>query len=748
MSRRLFITSSPNENLALTNKIYSSIDCFPPNVKYVIININPNLHKQPNDILIFNLESHSDIKNNQIAFNIEHRKWLKIALKDEIEIIPYYPTNLEDITMTELHIDIQLLKKQQIPDQQIKCNLANIIDQFITKFTNNIFMLNQPILFEYINTHDEQHQIILFNITITKIINLGYYSYGILHPNTYIKLNNIENENKLYILSNNITNSNPKKYEQTRKTIINPDWNFEKMGVGGLDNEFSTMFRRAFASRIMPNEIVEKLGIKHVKGMILYGPPGTGKTLMARQIGKMLNGCEPKIVNGPEILNKYVGESEANIRQLFEDAEQEYKLKGDFSRLHIIIFDEIDSICKSRGTVQNSGVADSIVNQLLSKIDGINSLNNILLIGMTNRIDMLDEALLRAGRLELHIQIGLPDEQGRYQIFLIHTKKMRENNYLDQDVDLYQLAKSTKNFTGAEIEGLIRSAISFATQRCIKTSNVDLDMNNITNSLTDIQNLKITNQDFNLALTEIIPSNGISIQNIPNNLTILHGLSENILSKGQEISTLLRTSNKTTLISLLLYGDISTGKTALAAKIALNSEFPCVKYISAEQMILYNEQARCNEIIKIFNSAYISPLSIVIIDDIERLIDYVSVGMRFSNMILQCLLVHIKKQPPNGHKIFIICTSKYDKNSILNDLSIIDNITLFEQIDKINNLEQLIYILEQLKCFNDNEIQILNNICNSIHNSIHIGIKKLYMIIEMCMQYPEIIRINEFIKLL
>ena len=99
------------------------------------------------------------------------------------------------------------------------------------------------------------------------------------------------------------------------------------MGIGGLDQEFSAIFRRAFASRVFPPSIVEKLGITHVKGILLFGPPGTGKTLMARQIGKMLNAREPKIVNGSEILNKYVGASEENIRKLFADAEKEVRVR-------------------------------------------------------------------------------------------------------------------------------------------------------------------------------------------------------------------------------------------------------------------------------------------------------------------------------------------------------------------------------------------------------------------------------------
>jgi vesicle-fusing ATPase len=111
------------------------------------------------------------------------------------------------------------------------------------------------------------------------------------------------------------------------------------------------------------------LDISFCIGIILHGPPGTGKTLIARQIGKMLNAREPKVVNGPEVLSKYVGASEENIRKLFADAEKEYKEKGDESGLHIIIFDELDAIFKHRGSTNSgTGVGDTVVNQLLSKV--------------------------------------------------------------------------------------------------------------------------------------------------------------------------------------------------------------------------------------------------------------------------------------------------------------------------------------------------------------------------------------------
>lgn len=142
-----------------------------------------------------------------------------------------------------------------------------------------------------------------------------------------------------------------------QRNLFKTDFNFEQLGIGGLDKEFADIFRRAFASRIYPPAVVAQLGISHVKGMLLYGPPGTGKTLIARQIGKALRAKEPKIVNGPEVLNKYVGQSEENIRALFADAEADQKKLGDNSPLHIIIFDELDAICKSRGSVPSGAVS-------------------------------------------------------------------------------------------------------------------------------------------------------------------------------------------------------------------------------------------------------------------------------------------------------------------------------------------------------------------------------------------------------
>lgn len=305
------------------------------------------------------------------------------------------------------------------------------------------------------------------------------------------------------------------------------------MGIGGLEKEFSEIFRRAFASRIIPPELIKQLGCKHVKGILLYGPPGTGKTLIARQIGKMLNAREPKIVNGPEIFSKWIGESEANIRDLFVDAEKEQKKFGEESGLHIIIFDEVDSICKPRGDGISHKVNENVVNQLLSKLDGIEQLNNILVIGLTNRKDMIDEAFLRPGRFEFQMEIGLPDEAGRLQILNIHTAKMREFERMDLDVDLQEIASKTKNFSGAELEGLVRAAQSNAINRLLKSGPKEvIDPEKCPNFL-------INNADFMLAIeNDIKPAFGISTESFKTYL------SRDIIDWGTSVSTILNEGDR------------------------------------------------------------------------------------------------------------------------------------------------------------------------------------------------------------
>jgi len=246
-----------------------------------------------------------------------------------------------------------------------------------------------------------------------------------------------------------------------------------RTGVGGLDEELQSIIRRVFLSRRLPEGTVESLGLQHISGVLLYGPPGCGKTLIARLISQAMTEREAVIVNGPEVLDKWVGEAERNVRALFAEAELEWLQRGRESALHVVVLDELDAFCRSRGSLRGdtSGVRDSVVNQLLAKMDGVKRLENVLVIGLTNRKDLIDPALLRPGRLEVHVEIKAPTTNGRKEIMAIHLKKMKEAGRLTpgalQWAETEPLDPEMDGWSGADIAGLVRSATSFAVQRAL-----------------------------------------------------------------------------------------------------------------------------------------------------------------------------------------------------------------------------------------------------------------------------------------
>ena len=239
-------------------------------------------------------------------------------------------------------------------------------------------------------------------------------------------------------------------------------------------------------------------------------------------------------------------------------------------------------------------------------MDGVDSLNNILVIGMTNRKDMIDEAMLRPGRLEIHLEIGLPDEFGRKQIFEIHTRHMKQNNLLGDDVNFDDLSARTKNYTGAEIEAVCRGATSFALFKDLDLSSLgkkeevkDKKAASKASSKTKggndtlVTDRKVTMADFEQALEENKPAFGVDNDNLQNSIRGgFYNFGESfteVYKNGQNFLTEIKNSKTTPLLSILLEGKNGSGKTALAAKLALESQFPFVKLISPENFVGYSE---------------------------------------------------------------------------------------------------------------------------------------------------------------
>ncbi|ADI32436.1 CDC48 family AAA ATPase [Staphylothermus hellenicus] len=231
--------------------------------------------------------------------------------------------------------------------------------------------------------------------------------------------------------------------------------------IGGLE-DVKQQLREAVEWPMKHPEVFEQMGIEAPKGILLFGPPGTGKTLLAKAVATE-SGANFIAVRGPEILSKWVGESEKAIRQIFRRARQVAPA--------VVFFDEIDSIAPARGYRHDtSGVTDRIVNQLLTELDGIEPLRKVVVIAATNRPDILDPALLRPGRFDRLIYVPPPDFKARIEIFKVHTKKMP----LAPDVDLEELARRTEGYTGADIAAVCREAAILALREEFKVRPVEM----------------------------------------------------------------------------------------------------------------------------------------------------------------------------------------------------------------------------------------------------------------------------------
>jgi vesicle-fusing ATPase len=660
-----------------------------------------------------------------ISLSDAQRTWMQVALTDIVEVQSYDPFSQGPQSyLGGMDIEVGFAGKKATEAPYDQDELAKA---FANNFRHQIFSPGQQLLMDYksIPLRMTVRTVELVDMTSLKSSDAAQqtspHARGILTPETMI---NYFKDARTPI---NLKGSNRRP---AANSVVRPDFKFEDMGIGGLDKEFSDIFRRAFASRIFPPGLAEKIGIQHVRGILLFGPPGTGKTLIARQIGKMLNAREPKVINGPEVLNKFVGQSEENIRKLFADAEQEQREKGDESGLHIIIFDELDAVCKQRGSGAGggTGVGDSVVNQLLTKLDGVDQLNNILLIGMTNRKDMIDEALLRSGRLEVHMEISLPDEHGRAQILKIHTSKMVQNDIMGHDVDLQELAKLTRNFSGAEINGLVKSASSFAMQRHIKVGTVAA----IDDSIKD---MKVMMPDFLRALDEVKPLFGVSEEDLQ------RAVEGGIIPFSEHIDKILRTggdfikqvkSNTTPLLSVLVHGPRGAGKTALAARIAMDSEFPFIKLVRPVDMIGMNEMQKILHLQKVFTDAYKSPLNILVLDDIDLIIDWVPIGPRFSSSVLAAIKGLMKNKPPQGRPLLIFGTTS--EKTVLQQLQLDFQAQI--AVPNVNTQDQLAKIMQHSGIFSDSEIKgAINDIAESTGgDQIGVGVQRVLLGIQTAMQ--------------
>ncbi|TET11873.1 MAG: AAA family ATPase [Candidatus Thorarchaeota archaeon] len=405
-----------------------------------------------------------------------------------------------------------------------------------------------------------------------------------------------------------------------------PDVTYED--IGGLGKEL-TKIREMVELPMKSPELFKRLGITPPKGVLLMGPPGTGKTLIAKAVANE-SGANFKIINGPEIMSKFYGESEQKLRETFEDAEK--------NAPSIIFIDELDSIAPKRAEVTGE-VERRVVAQLLALMDGLAARGQVIVIGASNRPDDIDEALRRPGRFDREIVIGVPDKQGRLEILQIHTRAMP----LEEDLDIERLAAVTHGFVGADLSALAREAAMKALRRVLP--HIDPETGDIPADV--LNNLYVTQADFDMALAEVSPSalRELLVEKPNVRWDDVGGLAKVKMQLREAVEAPLNHPEVfeemgiRTPKGVLLFGPPGTGKTLLAKAVATESE---ANFISVRGPEIFNKYVGESEkaVREIFKKARQVAPCVLFFDEIDAILasrgqrDDTGVSQRIVNQFL------------------------------------------------------------------------------------------------------------------
>ena len=378
--------------------------------------------------------------------------------------------------------------------------------------------------------------------------------------------------------------------------------------LGGLKNEVQKI-REMIELPMRHPELFDKIGVEAPKGVLLYGPPGTGKTLLAKAVAGETNAHFISL-SGPEIMGKHYGESEERIREIFTQAEE--------NAPSIIFIDEIDSIAPKRDEVSGE-LEKRIVSQLLTLMDGMKSRGKVVVIAATNRPDSIDPALRRPGRFDREIEIGIPDDEGRFDILSIHTRGMP----IDEKVDLKQISKTTHGFVGADLEVLSKEAAMRSLRRILP--EIDLDEEKISSEI--LQKIKITSDDFRDALKEVRPSALREVQvQIPNvSWDDVGGLDELKEELKEAVEWPIKYKDAYDYVDveapkgILLHGPPGTGKTLIAKALAKMTESNFISIKGPELLSKWVGESE-KGVREIFRKARQAAPCIIFLDEVDALV--------------------------------------------------------------------------------------------------------------------------------
>jgi len=421
--------------------------------------------------------------------------------------------------------------------------------------------------------------------------------------------------------------------------------------IGGLTDEVKKIQEMVEVPLKHP-EIFERLGIEPPKGVLLHGPPGTGKTLLAKAVATESE-ANFMLLNGPEIMSKFYGESEKKIRDIFDEAEK--------NSPSIIFIDEIDAIAPKREDVQGE-VERRVVSQLLTMMDGLNARGKVIVIGATNRPNALDEALRRPGRFDRELEIRAPDKKGRLQILKIHTRTMP----LTKDVDLDYLASKTHGFVGADINALAKEAAMVVLRRLLPKLELKEDEPIPEDVLKE---LRISKKDFEDALKMVRPSamREVLVETPNVNWEDVGGLDKVKQELKEAVEWPLKFPDSFKRLGIrppqgiLLYGPPGTGKTLLAKAVAKESEANFIQVKGPSLLSMWVGKSE-EGVRKIFERArQVSPC-IIFFDEIDSLAGKRGLehGQKVTERVLNQLLAEMDGIEDLSNVVVIAATNRPD----------------------------------------------------------------------------------------
>ena len=397
---------------------------------------------------------------------------------------------------------------------------------------------------------------------------------------------------------------NPEAVEVKEEAV--PEVTYED--IGGLDGEIKNI-REMIELPLKHPEIFERLGVEPPKGVLLHGPPGTGKTLIAKAVANEVN-AHFLLINGPEVMSKYYGQSEENLRRKFEEAEKNAPA--------IVFIDEIDAIASKREETRGE-VERRVVAQLLALMDGLKSRGKVVVIAATNVPNILDQALRRPGRFDRELEIGVPNKQGRLNVLKIHTRNMP----LAKDVKIEEIAAVTHGFVGADLASLCKEAAMNVLRRLLPDLKLDKD-EPLPREL--LEKLRVTKKDFKGALRLVRPSALREVMvEVPNvKWKDIGGMEDFKQELKEAVEWPLKNPDAFKRLGIkppkgiLLYGAPGTGKTMLAKAVANESE---ANFISVKGPEIFSKWVGESEkaVREVFKKARQTAPCIIFFDEIESL---------------------------------------------------------------------------------------------------------------------------------